>query len=58
MAAQTRGSRPATLGPAQCRLRSSQLELRYLWQRPVRLDLVAFRGAEPHTPRWRRAQRA
>jgi nucleoside-diphosphate-sugar epimerase len=29
------------------------LELRYLWQRPVRLDnakLVAFLGAEPHTP--------
>ncbi|HEU0060979.1 MAG TPA: NAD-dependent epimerase/dehydratase family protein [Hyphomicrobiaceae bacterium] len=29
------------------------LELRYLWQRPVRLDnakLVAFLGSEPHTP--------
>jgi nucleoside-diphosphate-sugar epimerase len=29
------------------------LELRYLWQRPVRLDntkLVGFLGAEPHTP--------
>ena len=29
------------------------LELRYLWQQPVRLDnakLVAFLGAEPHTP--------
>jgi len=29
------------------------LELRYLWQTPVRLDnakLVAFLGAEPHTP--------
>jgi len=29
------------------------LEMRYLWQRPVRLDnakLVAFLGAEPHTP--------
>ena len=29
------------------------LELRYLWQRPVRLDnakLIAFLGAEPHTP--------
>jgi hypothetical protein len=29
------------------------LELRYLWQRPVRLDnakLAAFLGAEPHTP--------
>ena len=29
------------------------LELRYLWQRPVRLDnakLLAFLGAEPHTP--------
>jgi len=29
------------------------LELRYLWQRPVRLDnakLVAFLGTEPHTP--------
>jgi nucleoside-diphosphate-sugar epimerase len=29
------------------------LELHYLWQRPVRLDnakLVAFLGAEPHTP--------
>jgi nucleoside-diphosphate-sugar epimerase len=29
------------------------LELRYLWQHPVRLDnakLVAFLGAEPHTP--------
>jgi nucleoside-diphosphate-sugar epimerase len=29
------------------------LELRYLWQRPLRLDnakLVAFLGAEPHTP--------
>jgi nucleoside-diphosphate-sugar epimerase len=29
------------------------LELRYLWQRPVRLDnakLVEFLGAEPHTP--------
>ncbi|MBO0765554.1 MAG: hypothetical protein J2P50_13335, partial [Hyphomicrobiaceae bacterium] len=29
------------------------LELRYLWQRPVKLDnakLVAFLGAEPHTP--------
>lgn len=29
------------------------LEMRYLWQQPVRLDnakLVAFLGAEPHTP--------
>lgn len=29
------------------------LELRYLWQRPIRLDntkLVAFLGTEPHTP--------
>jgi len=29
------------------------LEMRYLWQRPLRLDnarLVAFLGAEPHTP--------
>lgn len=29
------------------------LELRYLWKRPMRLDnakLVAFLGAEPHTP--------
>ena len=29
------------------------LEMKYLWQRPVRLDnvkLVSFLGAEPHTP--------